>query len=209
MRELLLGHLPNQLHLAAVRAQARAAIGREVCARYADASPLLRSNAVAATPSAIYQPAVATRRDPASACRLPPLPPPPPATHVLVFGASLSLQVRARAEELKRSLEAIIQGLQFAADRVQWCAVPLLYFQPRDAGRPHLLLARTPPPMLHHSTSAVRCLQVRRAGPVCHHQCAVPALDRRAAPHAAPICRIPLFGKPGRCSLLVGPDRTA
>ncbi|EFN57634.1 hypothetical protein CHLNCDRAFT_142742 [Chlorella variabilis] len=28
--------------------------------------------------------------------------------------------VRARAEELKRSLDQIIQGLQFAADRVQW-----------------------------------------------------------------------------------------
>lgn len=32
------------------------------------------------------------------------------------------LQVRSRAEELKRSLDQVIQGLQFAADRVQWCA---------------------------------------------------------------------------------------
>lgn len=30
------------------------------------------------------------------------------------------LQVRARAEELKRSLDQIIQSLQYAADRVQW-----------------------------------------------------------------------------------------
>lgn len=28
--------------------------------------------------------------------------------------------VRARAEELKRSLDQIIQGLQLAADHVQW-----------------------------------------------------------------------------------------
>lgn len=33
---------------------------------------------------------------------------------------SLCLQVRARAEELKRSLDQIIQNLQYAADRVQW-----------------------------------------------------------------------------------------
>lgn len=30
------------------------------------------------------------------------------------------LQVRARAEELKRSLDQIVQSLQYAADRVQW-----------------------------------------------------------------------------------------
>lgn len=41
-------------------------------------------------------------------------PGPAPRTHLVC------LQVRARAEELKRSLDQIIQSLQYAADRVQW-----------------------------------------------------------------------------------------
>ena len=32
----------------------------------------------------------------------------------------LWLQLRSRAEEVKRSIERMIQALQFAADRLQW-----------------------------------------------------------------------------------------
>ncbi|KAL4448050.1 hypothetical protein ABPG75_005269 [Micractinium tetrahymenae] len=53
--------------------------------------------------------------------------------------------VRARAEELKRSLEAIIQQLQFAADRLQWSdtldrftVINVQYQHLQDALRPLL-----------------------------------------------------------------------
>lgn len=58
----------------------------------------------------------------------------------------IPLQVRARAEELKRSVEAIIQGLQFAADRVQWCAPP-----------PLLPVLSLPLPHCRHCAAALPC----------------------------------------------------